>query len=1028
MITLLMLPLAACGGGGGGGSPPPTPPAPPQIGQVTPADRALAVAFTPPSVTGGAPITQFTASCRTGTQEPVTSSGAGSPITVGGLVNGREYSCSVTARNSAGESPPSTTATAIPYTTPAAPSLASLAPADGALEAVFSAPADTGGNAIIDYRLSCTAAGSTRSIVGASSPLRLSGLANGTAFSCSVAARNAAGEGAVSIALVATPRTLPGAPAITTIGAEISGLVVAFSPPTADGGAAISRYTVQCTGGGFTRSVTRSTSPVFVDLLANFVTYSCSVRAGNAAGDGPESTSASGTPRDLALDAQLSTVIDQTARRATLSWRDTFPSGTVYRIETQSGNGSFVERATVGGRGGTGATLTWTTEVNEPLTLRIVAVREGRSDLLKTAQSATTVIAAIVSTTSPPSIVASSAEPLSGTVTLSLSGGVAYPLVEWFINVNLIGVTTQSGGQGNPVSWTTTGLLNGEYLVVARIQTASGTFVEVRRIVRVANISITVSTQTFGGTGSAGPGLFLIAQVASSAGISSVEARIEGASLGVLTAPNCSDCSSASNSYRWRIDTVRYPSGSYAVVVAAADRDGVRRVVDYTLQVRNPPVVRLDTPSDFDIVFGKLVVRGTVSSDRAGAVRTTATLGSLPILESTAASFEGTLDVSGLTGGQYTLTVRSVDSAGVSTNLTRSIIVTTSEERKYLSVLTLGDDVTLVESDGQHLLLVGPDRLYRLQSLMGGASIILAGSDRLEGLTGWKLDAGRVVAQGRGGDCSTVCIFEWDLTGARRNLSAANPFSSVGSTRCSDQDPISRGNFVMWANWLCGKGTYTIFNRGSGNYQKIDPPPGANYIGNIQFDLLADGSVALIWAQMGGSGMSSTFDVFRVSGGTSTRLSVPGSRNVYPRASGSRVVWEQSPIGGNADNTVELVSSSLSGGGLRSIGSRVNEWLLTEQMLVWAEVTTSAGAPISRAVKVETGGNVSTIASQPGLLLFGASGTQVIYADNSRFYRWDASQGTRTLLLEMVPMQVWVARGVLVFTPGGGRVYRVPIQ
>jgi hypothetical protein len=60
-------------------------------------------------------------------------------------------------------------------------------------------------------------------------------------------------------------------------------------------------------------------------------------------------------------------------------------------------------------------------------------------------------------------------------------------------------------------------------------------------------------------------------------------------------------------------------------------------------------------------------------------------------------------------------------------------------------------------------------------------------------------------------------------------------------------------------------------------------------------------------------------------------------------------------------------------------------------------------------------------------MLFGATGAQVIYAEDGRFYRWDATQGTRTLLLEVVPMQVWTTRGVVVFMLGGGKVYRVTV-
>jgi len=1024
-LFLWLLVLAGCGGGGG--SSPPTVPGAPVIGQITPQDRALRVAFTPPASDGGAPITQYSVTCRAGTTEPITVSGTASPITVGGLINGREYACAVTARNSAGDSAASPVANATPFTLPGAPTLNSLTPGDGSIDAAFSAPTDNGGNTITEYKLSCSLSGTTRSVSAAASPLRLTGLTNGSLYACTVTARNAAGEGAASATQSTTPRTRPSAPAISAVAADVESLVVAFTAPPSDGGAPILRYTAQCTAGGITRTAIVTASPAIVIGLANNVNQTCVVRATNAAGDSADSAPVTGTPRDVSLDALLSSTVDNSTRRATITWRDVFPAGTVYRVEGQPGGGSFTSRATVNGSGGNGATLSWSADLSESLTLRVVAVRAGRSDvLLKTSQATTTVVAAIVSTTNPPTITLSTSEPLSGTVTLSISGGVTYPLVEWFINVNRLAAVTQASGPGNPTPWNTTALANGDYLVIARIQTATNTVIEVRRTVRVANLNLTVGTQTLGSTSPGGAGFFLVARASSSAGIASVEATISGVSLGILTTPNCPENFCAGD-YRWRIDTVRYPSGSYATTVTAIARDGTRRTVDYTLEVRNPPVLTLESPGDYDIAFTRLTVKGSVRSDRAGVLRTSVTLGALTVLESTAANFEGSVDLAGLPGGTYTLGVRSIDAAGVATTISRTIVVTTSEQRKYTPVLSLGNDVTLLDSDGTHVLYIGGDRLYRLQSLSGGAAVVLAGADALTNATDWKIEAGRVYAQARGSDCSTSCIYEWDAGGSRRNLSTANPFASVSGTRCHDEDPIVRGNFVMWANWLCGKGQYTILNRSSGTYQKIDPPAGANYIGNNQFDLLPDGSAAFIWAQTGGSGMSSTFEVFRVVGGTATRISAAGLRNVYPRSNGTRVVWEQSPIGGNSDDSVELISATIAGSGVRSVATRAGQWILTEQVLAWAEVTAtnSLGNITGRTLRVESGGNIATVSSQPGLMFFGATGSAVVFGEEGRFFKFDASQGTRSLILEVAPMQVWATRNTIVFMLGGGTIYRV---
>jgi hypothetical protein len=155
LIGLAGLLLSACGGGGGS-APAPTAPASPTITQITPGDRALTVSFTPPLSDGGSPISQYSASCRGGMFDNPSNTAAGSPIIVTGLTNGREYSCSVTARNAVGESASSLAVAATPYTTPHAPTLVGVTVGDGFIEVAFTAPAEDGGNKILDYELACT--------------------------------------------------------------------------------------------------------------------------------------------------------------------------------------------------------------------------------------------------------------------------------------------------------------------------------------------------------------------------------------------------------------------------------------------------------------------------------------------------------------------------------------------------------------------------------------------------------------------------------------------------------------------------------------------------------------------------------------------------------------------------------------------------------------------------------------------------------------------------------------------------------
>ncbi len=90
--------------------------------------------------------------------------------------------------------------------------------------------------------------------------------------------------------------TVPGAPAIGAATAGEARVSIAFTAPASDGGATITAYTGTCTAGTTSQTGTATTSPVVVTGLSNGTSYACSVRATNAVGSGPASSSLSATP------------------------------------------------------------------------------------------------------------------------------------------------------------------------------------------------------------------------------------------------------------------------------------------------------------------------------------------------------------------------------------------------------------------------------------------------------------------------------------------------------------------------------------------------------------------------------------------------------------------------------------------------------------------------------------------------------------------------------------------------------------
>jgi predicted outer membrane repeat protein len=112
---------------------------------------------------------------------------------------------------------------------PGAPVIGAGAPGNGQATISFTPPASNGGAAITSYRATCNPGGFNAT--GAGSPITVTGLTNGTAYTCSVTATNSVGTGAASATVSVTP----------------SAVVTTFSGPSATGTGTI---TASFSGGG----------------------------------------------------------------------------------------------------------------------------------------------------------------------------------------------------------------------------------------------------------------------------------------------------------------------------------------------------------------------------------------------------------------------------------------------------------------------------------------------------------------------------------------------------------------------------------------------------------------------------------------------------------------------------------------------------------------------------------------------------------------------------------------------------------
>ena len=269
---------------------------------VRPLNESATLTWNMPARDGGSAILGYTTSCAAPGQSTVVNTLTNSPFTVVGLANGVEYSCIVSAENALGVGPASATKTMTPRTTPSAPDAPLIETTNRRLNLTWSAPSNDGGAPIKGYVVSCTD-GTTVKIKKTSpstTTAGLMGLTNGTQYSCTVAAKNAAGTGIESSATLATPRTVPSAPISLGASAASSSATVTFNASASNGGSAVTIYTTTCvsTAAGAATPVVSSgaSSPMLVPGLTPGKKYTCKVQATNAVGSSRNSMGKNVTP------------------------------------------------------------------------------------------------------------------------------------------------------------------------------------------------------------------------------------------------------------------------------------------------------------------------------------------------------------------------------------------------------------------------------------------------------------------------------------------------------------------------------------------------------------------------------------------------------------------------------------------------------------------------------------------------------------------------------------------------------------
>ena len=288
----------------------------------TPGNAQASIAFDVPWSTGGTEITNYEFSTDNGVTwkafSPATNT---SPVVIttrsdaiAALINGREYQIKLRALNAAGRGAVSSSVAVTPRTTPDAPYWSAARPGNVLVLISFTAPSSNGGSAITNYEYSTDNGTSWKALSPAdtTSPVSFSvrsdsaaALVNGVTYQVKMRAVNAAGPGASSSEMAATPRTTADAPTSLVALPGDAQATVEFMAPISNGGAAITNYEYTTDNGTTWKAFNPAvvSSPVVITTgsnsslaLGNGARYKIGLRAVNEAGSGDSSSRVFLTP------------------------------------------------------------------------------------------------------------------------------------------------------------------------------------------------------------------------------------------------------------------------------------------------------------------------------------------------------------------------------------------------------------------------------------------------------------------------------------------------------------------------------------------------------------------------------------------------------------------------------------------------------------------------------------------------------------------------------------------------------------
>ncbi|MDP3739901.1 MAG: Ig-like domain-containing protein [Hyphomonadaceae bacterium] len=733
-----------------------------------------------------------------------------------------------------------------------------------------------------------------------------------------------------------------------------------------------------------------------------------------------------------AAAAQLTATVDLGASLI-LRWRDSFPAGGGYRIETQATDGSWTAVDVIAGVGGGNAPIVWSRAYGGAATWRVVALTAGREIPIL---SLSGLSALNVDVPAGVQIAIDKADPISGVAQLSVTAAPIGSTVAWTVDGIVI-------GSGNPLSWNTATVPDSSHALLARLNLGGDVAVDIRRNVTTSNPTLALSaTDSIVATNT----IRIDVAASSSAGISRVDISVDGGATQTLTAPNgcgaAASCPLGFNRYQFSYNTLTLGSGNHTASITATDTATTTRTISYPFSIANGPSLTLSTPSKGFLIGPTLQLTGSTTTDTGQPVTVTASLGTRPIYTGTAANFSSGIVLAnvpgfppglgnppGFTPGDYTLTVVATDVNNKTATIQRPVVVTSGTLQAAELLFVTDDAGTIWGVNGDLVLYRTADQRDHIRNSQTGVVVDLALTGTTTPVdmtlsTNWVFG----VAQGAGSICKTTdyCVYRWSTsTGAISVLSDLDPNPPSPTTSVYRQELKLRGNFLIWRtldrNTINPPSKISIYDISTGAFSLYTP--GTRGGGSASIGVAGGLPVVASTGLAPSGGLpgcpnNACVTVWTAAGGERVLANVGSSESVNVRTDGTNVAFSLflAPT-----HTGSLSIVPVSGGASTLLSSSTASIIeFDNASLAWSE---SGGTyALSQAQpKVRIGS--SSCPSSPQRLANGL----LAFCNFGGSYTWNAVTGVSTLRVETVASPMFIT-GNWMYFKSGVNVYRVAVS